>query len=329
MSNFSIPNHLESTYRRAISILMIHQIPLDVDKVDSWISRIASVSYDQQFIQNSRRVAVKLVHDIDIQNIHNWREAIRQTSGGSRFLPLLYKEKIFNDEIDKLTVLISTLPERLSKDLQNLVSQARFKGFNEERIFLFLKKKYSSLLFNRVRLLAQTDPHRVNSSLTEARAIDFDLPCFIWETSKDEVVRLAHKRMDGVLCFWSNLPSPESLIGNPSIGQYAPGGIPGCRCRAVSVLSIDDLFTSLRSKIKVFDNGIRLMTKSQFMGRFMALRSGGSILNEIPAKNTQTPGDLGAVPGGNSGCVISPAPKLGLSAYQEAKPVNESSKGGD
>jgi hypothetical protein len=60
----------------------------------------------------------------------------------------------------------------------------------------------------------------------------------------------------------------------------------------------------------------------------MVLESGESILKEIPAKNTTTPGKMGSVPGGNSGCVISPAPKLGLSAYQEPK-IPGKSKGGN
>jgi len=52
-----------------------------------------------------------------------------------------------------------------------------------------------------------------------------------------------------------------------------------------------------------------------------SLRSGGSILNEMPGKNQNTPGNIGAVPGGNSGAVISPVPQLGLSAYQEPRNV--------
>jgi len=53
-----------------------------------------------------------------------------------------------------------------------------------------------------------------------------------------------------------------------------------------------------------------------------SIRSGGSILNEMPGNNTDTPGNIGAVPGGNSGAVISPAPKLGLSAYQEPRNIS-------
>lgn len=61
----------------------------------------------------------------------------------------------------------------------------------------------------------------------------------------------------------------------------------------------------------------------------MAIRGGQSVLNEFPAKNVEVPSGMGAVPGGNSGSVISPAPKLGLSSYQEPKLINKSSKSGE
>ncbi len=50
----------------------------------------------------------------------------------------------------------------------------------------------------------------------------------------------------------------------------------------------------------------------------MALKSGESVFNQFPHKNVSGPGysDKGNG-GGNSGAVISPAPGLGLSAYQD------------
>lgn len=43
------------------------------------------------------------------------------------------------------------------------------------------------------------------------------------------------------------------------------------------------------------------------------MKSGESVFNQFPKKNVLNPGNGG----GNSGAVISPAPKLGLSAYQD------------
>jgi hypothetical protein len=47
----------------------------------------------------------------------------------------------------------------------------------------------------------------------------------------------------------------------------------------------------------------------------MAIKSGGSVLNGFPMKSVENNGGGG----GNSGCVISASPGLGLSAYQDPK----------
>lgn len=44
--------------------------------------------------------------------------------------------------------------------------------------------------------------------------------------------------------------------------------------------------------------------------------------------NRELPQGYKVLPGGNSGCVLSPAPKLGLSAYQSPQPGSTSSFGG-
>jgi hypothetical protein len=49
----------------------------------------------------------------------------------------------------------------------------------------------------------------------------------------------------------------------------------------------------------------------------MAIESGSSIFSQFPSKNVTSSGNGGS-PGGNSGAVISPTPKLGWSAYQSS-----------
>ena len=54
----------------------------------------------------------------------------------------------------------------------------------------------------------------------------------MWHSTHDSRVRRSHAHMDGVICAWSNPPSPEALIGEKSVGTYNPGGIWNCRCFA-------------------------------------------------------------------------------------------------
>jgi hypothetical protein len=274
MNPFEIPHRLEAVYRRAIALLIAREIPVDLteENVDDWLSRVAAISDDLEFLEESRRIAIALVKDIMITNSLNWRQFIRSFSGGSRFVPSLYipgenVRKTLESEIGLSLILIKELPRRMSQRLSEIVDKSRSLGSSEYQVVNQIKKSYTSLLVQRVKLLSQTDPHRINSRLTEARSQDFELPCFIWSTAKDEVVRVSHQKMDGVVVFWRHLPCPELLMhSSPIFGRYPPGGCPNCRCSAVPVVSIDELFKSTHYRIEVYvDDAIRHLTKSQFM----------------------------------------------------------------
>ena len=60
----------------------------------------------------------------------------------------------------------------------------------------------------------------------------------------------------------------------------------------------------------------------------MTIESGDTVLSVFPGKHPTRPGGNSGL-GGNSGAVVSPAPNLGLSAYQPPKPPNPHSKGGN
>ena len=272
MNRFEIPRRFEAAYRRAIILLLAREISLNFNSVDEWLTQMTSLSGDSEFVTESRRIAVAMVRDIGIYNSTNWKSLAREVSGGSRFIPQLHilnenTQKVMESEIDRITLTISTIPQRLSKRLTDIVANARSLGNSEQEIFFSIRNKYAPLLIQRVGLLTQTDPHKINSKITESRSKDFDLPCFIWSTSKDEVVRTPHQKMDGVLVFWNHLPIPEHIVGAFAyFGRYAPGGCPNCRCSAIPVTSIDELFTSIRSRVKVYwYDSIRSVTKLQFM----------------------------------------------------------------
>jgi len=271
---FTIPGHFEVNFRRAIILLMARELSINsVDGIDDWLLKISSLSYDENFLTESNRIAIALVKSVNILNALKWRELVRKTSIGSKLIPKLYDFSSLNVketllyEVNTIAVSISTFPERLSKTLGDTVSKLRANGVSELQITNSIKKKFASLLVQRAKLLVQSDLHRVNSNITRVRSNDFRLPCFIWSTSKDEVVRPAHFRMENVLVFWNHLPSPELLIHIPAFfGRYVPGGCPNCRCSAVPVVSIDDLFTTVLSRIKVYYNDeIRLMTRLQLL----------------------------------------------------------------
>jgi len=246
---------------------------MDETGVDGWLSRFSFVSNDPQFRLESQRVATSLVRDINVHNVFGWRETARTVPGGTRVYPYLHETKkraigqAVNLQIAMSSEYIRTLPEKIARKIAKDIECARSQGATEKGCLNILRKEVVTNLVRRVNLLAQTDPHRINSALTEARSDDLALHCFIWSTSKDSVVRHSHKKMEGVVVFWRDLPSPELLIGQPAnLGYYAPGNCPNCRCNAIPIISIDELFKDPKSRIRVYvDNQIRMLTKGQFI----------------------------------------------------------------
>ena len=125
-----------------------------------------------------------------------------------------------------------------------------------------LRTRFPQLLSSRVRLISRTETAKASSALTKARAEDLNLDWYVWQTSDDARVRTSHKKMNGVLVPWSSDPDPEALVGEKStLGAYAVGNCPNCRCTPLVLLSADDVTWPRR----VYWNGaIKQMNKQQF-----------------------------------------------------------------
>jgi|SRR6516164_5074019 len=275
MSPFLVPLRFEAGYRRAIHGLIMSQVPLQVDDsgVDGWLGRLSAVSFDRAFQAEAQRIAMRLVRDLNIHNVFGWRGVTKEVTGGAKVLPYLHETRrgsigrVMYEQILESTSYISIIPTKLSDDLVSQVKRARSAGEGENEVIELVGRSFYSQLVKKINLVAQTDPHRINSALTEARSADLTIQCFIWRTAGDTSVRPSHQKMDEVVVFWDDLPSPEALIGLPSIlGYYAPGNCPNCRCNAVPVLSVETLFRVIYSRIKVYWMGsIIQMTRQQFL----------------------------------------------------------------
>lgn len=275
-SSFVLPSIVEARYRRGISALFQRELSFNLDddsKIDEWLKKLEKVSYDPSFIRESEILATSMVKGVDAQNALNWMAIARKSYGGSRYSKY-FREKpkgvvkeSYQDQIEFSTDYISSLPAKIARNLRLQAETARGLGATEQGVLNILRSRFIPLLKNRISLLGRTDPHRTNSALTRARSEELSFPCFLWTTSEDDVVRISHQKMNGVLIFWRDLPSPEKLIGMPStLGNYAAGDCPGCRCSAIPVFSIDDLFTTEYSRISVYYAGkIRKMTRGQLL----------------------------------------------------------------
>ena len=95
----------------------------------------------------------------------------------------------------------------------------------------------------------------------QARAENLGLNWYVWRTSGDSRVRPSHRIMDDVLVPYSDPPAPETLIGEPSQGQYHAGAALGCRCVQLPLLDSSDVAWPH----KVYRGGlVQTMTLRQF-----------------------------------------------------------------
>lgn len=272
--SFNVPKRYELRYARAILKLITSEIPeeLTPQNIDIWIDKFSEISENEYFEKSAELIARAMVRDINIHNVFNWRESSRTIAGAARFARSAQESskgainQAILDQIRLSKELISELPDKIASLLASEVETARANDNTEEGIYHLISRRLSPLLVYRATLLARTDPHRANSAMTKARSEDFDLPLFIWKTAKDSYVRYSHKRMEDVVVFWDDLPSPEALVGLPSsLGNYAPGDCPNCRCGAFPVFSVQQLFENT-PRIRLYREGaIHSITQSQLL----------------------------------------------------------------
>ena len=274
-SMFLVSNRIESAYRRSISNLLMRELPRlkGYQEIDTWVKNLAELSQNNEFISDSRRISSTMVRDVDIMNVFSWRETSRKSSGGSRASRYLHETKkgsiraAFDTQIELSTEYISSVPYKIAYQLAKDIDSAREQGATEQGVYNIVNRRYSSLLSMKINLISRTDPHRASTAFTEARSEDLGLNCFIWNTKDDSSVRFSHRKMNEVVVFWRELPSPEALIGQPAnLGYYAAGDCPNCRCFPFPIFSVEDLFASQYKRIKVYiDGSIRFLTRSQFI----------------------------------------------------------------
>lgn len=144
---------------------------------------------------------------------------------------------------------ITNIPLSVAEDITKYVSTEAYKGLRASEIAKALQSRIKGLSDNRAMLIARTESAKAMSNLTQARAQDLGISAYIWKSAKDQRTRDSHDLMNGVICFWSDPPSPELLNGEKSVGRYHPGNIFNCRCIARALISTKNLQYPIRVHI--------------------------------------------------------------------------------
>jgi SPP1 gp7 family putative phage head morphogenesis protein len=216
----------------------------------------------------AERIARNMITAVQVRNAQGWRAAANESTK-SRLIRRLLQQELSGPvglEVERLVrqnaSLIRTLPTDIADKTNAFVAAQQRRGMRSETIAKALQERLPEMRASSVRLIARTETAKSETAVTQARAEAIGIGWFEWRTSEDGRVRLSHRKMDGVLCRFSDPPAPEALAGEKStLGHYAPGGCPNCRCLALPLVSLDEVSWPHR----VYANGvITRMTRAQF-----------------------------------------------------------------
>jgi uncharacterized protein with gpF-like domain len=237
-----------------------------------WLKELADVSTRKSIINASTNIAVNMVSRVNVVNVKSWREAALKAQSSRYIYDLLQQELSgpLGIRVRQLVLenarIVGQIPGDVADILSEEIAKAQQQGTRPEALEALLKHRFTDIMSWKIAQVARTQSGSASTALTRARSEELGLPCFIWDTSEDRRVRHSHQIMDGVVVFWNDLPSPESLAGQKSsFGRYAPGDCTNCRCYPRPVLTLEDVFSKKTNLIKVYTDGhIVKMTRMNF-----------------------------------------------------------------
>lgn len=213
----------------------------------------------------AREAAKAMVTHLFYDGASDWREAARHGSRGRMVYEALRREKarrndfgpIIEQNARYITSMASGVADKVFKDM----ARGYMEGKRPEELMRDVLKRWPELTEWHARLIARTETSKASTALTRVRAEGAGLDWYVWRTSEDARVRTSHYHMDGVICSWSDPPSPGKLVHQKDRGKYNPGEIFNCRCYPEVLLEYGDVSWPH----KVYHNGrIQSMTLAAF-----------------------------------------------------------------
>jgi SPP1 gp7 family putative phage head morphogenesis protein len=222
-----------------------------------WLAALTKRSQEPDIEAASTLLASRMVSQVSAKNMKTWRAAAAKSQRSAMLYRLLQQEMAgptgvrVQQIVRENAALISSLSIEAATTFTEEIEKAQQAGTRASTIDKMARKRFPELLRSRVHLISRTETAKCSSALTQARAEHLNLPCYIWRTSKDARVRDSHAKMDGVVCFWADPPSPELLAGIKStLGHYNCGDAPNDRCYPEVVLTLDDIAFPVRVATK-------------------------------------------------------------------------------
>ena len=269
-----IPKRLIHDYEAGIAKITKRVLPPKLaDKTpEQWLAEIAARSQQADIHEASNWLARKMVQAVSAVNMKTWRQAAAKHMRSAKLYKLLRQElqgatgRRVRQLVKDNAEYIRSLPLVQATKLTQEIAKATQQGARPATIAKMMRTRFPELLRSRVRLIARTESQKASSALTQARAEDLSIPCYVWRTSKDARVRHSHDIMEDVIVFWDDPPSPEALAGiHSTLGHYNAGDSPNDRCYPEPLLTLGDV----NWPHKVYSHGAtHMMTLQAFKKQF-------------------------------------------------------------
>jgi SPP1 gp7 family putative phage head morphogenesis protein len=178
----------------------------------------------------------------------DWKREVSKTLGinilDDYFSGEFYRErlKLWTDENASL---ISTLPEEVLGEMQDIVEDGFLNGRSNRDIVKEIQERFN-VSRNKARFYAVDQLAKLNASITQQQQTDCGVEEYIWSSSKDQRVRERHAQLDGTKHRWDTPPIVDEKTGR----RAHPGEDYRCRCVALPVFNLETLDIPAEIKIK-------------------------------------------------------------------------------
>lgn len=260
---------IETRYKRAIltAIWRLEQSLNGLDDPVDILRQIQDFTNSESFDRYCKSTAGQMVTHLFTDAGRTWRQAAHANSKGRMIYEALMKEMkgpmgiLVNQEIHRNAELIKTLPLDIAKHVNQHILTESLKGKRSSDIAKEIQAMFPEKSKAKANLIARTEVGKTSTALTKARSQMLNIPAYIWRSSEDSRVRKGHEKMDGVIVFWDNAPSPESLVKEKDVGHYHAGCIWNCRCYTEPIVDV----SLVKWPAKVYYYGqIRTMSRKEF-----------------------------------------------------------------
>jgi len=230
---------------------------------------LEAIAQDPKFQKAAERTAERMVSGVAFTSAKSWREAVMKATHSRRIYGALQQEmnrpamrEAYRNLLDENAKLIKSIPYDLAQKVTRYAAEEAGKGKRTGDLMKMLRVQCAELTANKIKLIARTEISKAHTEVTRVRSEDLDIPAYVWITSNDRRVRESHRKMNNIIVFWNDPPSPEVLIGQKStLGKYHSGECPNCRCEPLPLVSLDEVTWPHR----VYRNGsVTMMNRTAF-----------------------------------------------------------------